>query len=80
MLRSLRTLDPAITLARVQEFVALYPEEEVTRAMHATLRARPDSVEAYFRAQFKTLVPSQRPAPAPATPIVSLRRDDPYAI
>jgi len=80
VLRNLRTLDPSLTLARIQEFVALYPEEEVTRAMHATLRARPDSVEAYFRAQFKTLVPSQRAPAAPAKPIVSLPKDDPYAI
>jgi DNA helicase HerA-like ATPase len=79
VLRNLRTLDPALTLAGIQEYVAMYPEEQVMRAMHATLRARPEKVEAYFRSQFRALIPAQRPAPAPATPIVSLPADDPYA-
>ncbi len=79
VLRNLRTLDRSLTLAAVQEYVAMYPEEQVMRAMHATLRARPEKVEAYFRSQFRALIPSQRPAPPPATPIVTLPKDDPYA-
>jgi len=78
--RSLRTLDPAITLMFVQEFTALYPEAEVLRARDATLRARPDDVRAFFRAQFRTHIPVTVSAP-PAS--AALRApppgDDPYA-
>lgn len=79
VLRNLRTLDPSLSLSRVQEYIAMYPEEEVTRAMHATLRARPEKVEAYFRAQFRTLIPAQRPAPSPVPPIIQPPSDDPYS-
>jgi uncharacterized protein len=78
--RSLRTLDPAITLMFVQEFTALYPEAEVLRARDATVRARPDDVRAFFRAQFRTHIPVTATAPSVSA---ALRApppgDDPYA-
>lgn len=76
--KSLRTLDASITRQFVQEFAALYDEPDVIRARNATLRARPQDVRAYFRAQFKarlaaTPASSSRPAPLKPAPT-----NDPY--
>jgi DNA helicase HerA-like ATPase len=57
--RSLRPLDPTVTLPWVQRFVALYDEAEVLRARDATRRARPTNVKAYFESQFKKIVPAE---------------------
>ena len=78
VLRSLRPLDPSITLPWVQDITALYTEQEVIRARNATLLARPDDVKAYFIAQFRKIVPAQ-PAPRPmAASIRSAPENDPY--
>ncbi|HEX5436266.1 MAG TPA: hypothetical protein VFW98_03855 [Gemmatimonadaceae bacterium] len=78
VLRALRALDPAITLAWVQDQLALHDEQAVQRAVHEVRRTRPADVKSCFAAQLRTLVPS-RPAPAAAaTPIRSLPPDDPY--
>ena len=76
--KSLRTLDASITRQFVHEFAALYDEPDVIRARNATLRARPQDVRAYFRAQFKarlaaTPASSSRPAPLKPAPT-----NDPY--
>jgi uncharacterized protein len=77
--RSLRTLDPDVTLAFVQEFTALYEEADVLRARSATLRARPADVRAFFRAQFRTQLPAVTPPPpAPAALRAPPPLDDPY--
>ncbi|MGH7560705.1 MAG: ATP-binding protein [Gemmatimonadales bacterium] len=47
--RRLRTLDPAIPVARVEELVADRAEADVRKALHATIRARPEDPIAYFR-------------------------------
>jgi DNA helicase HerA-like ATPase len=77
--RSLRVLDPGISLSWVQEVTALYTESEVLKARHATLLAKPKDVKAYFAAQFRKIIPLEQPlkkVPAPAlrTPPI----DDPY--
>jgi DNA helicase HerA-like ATPase len=78
VLRSLRPLDPSITLPWVQEITALYTEQEVLRARNATLLARPTDVKAYFTAQFRKIIPAQ-PAPRPlAASIRSTPENDPY--
>jgi hypothetical protein len=78
VLRSLRPLDPSITLPWVQDITALYTEQEVIRARNATLLARPDDVKAYFTAQFRKIIPAQ-PAPRPmAASIRSAPENDPY--
>lgn len=78
--KALRRLDPAITLAWVQDTLALAgdDEEEVLRARNRTLQARPEDVKAYFRAQLRKRVAperTERRGPAPLRPIPS---DDPY--
>ncbi len=77
--RSLRLLDPGISLSWVQEITALYTEREILKARHATLLARPNDVKAYFAAQFRRIIPLEQPltkkaAPALRTPPI----DDPY--
>lgn len=77
--RSLRVLDPGISLSWVQEVTALYTESEVLKARHATLLAKPKDVKAYFAAQFRKIIPLEQPlkkvqAPALRTPPI----DDPY--
>jgi hypothetical protein len=78
ILRALRPLDPAITLAWVQEITALYTEPEVIRARNATLLARPKDVKAYFSSQFRKIIPAQ-PAQRPlAGSLRSVPENDPY--
>ena len=79
VLRSLRTLDPSLTLQWVQDAVGLHEDFEVIRARNATLRERPADVRAFFKGQFRGIVTSQPVARRAATPIRSAPADDPYA-
>jgi hypothetical protein len=78
VLRSLRPLDPGITLPWVQDLIALYTEDEIIRARNATLLARPENVKAYFTAQFRKVIPAQPAARPMATTIKSAPENDPY--
>ena len=78
VLRSLRPLDPSITLAWVQEITALYTDDEVIKARNATLIARPENAKAYFASQFKRIVSAQSPVRPMAASIKSAPDDDPY--
>jgi hypothetical protein len=62
--RSLRKLDPEITVGWVQETVGPHDEADVLRARDTTIRTRPDDVKAFFRAQFRRIVPAE-PTRAP---------------
>jgi hypothetical protein len=76
--RSLRQLDPSISLDWVKQAIAGHEETEVLRARNVTLQTRPERVPAFFEAQFRRLVPVEA-ATRPATvPIRSLPSDDPY--
>ncbi len=78
ILRALRPLDSTITLAWVQDILALYSEEEVIRARNATLLARPENVKGYFVSQFRKVIPTHA-APRPmAGSIKSAPENDPY--
>jgi hypothetical protein len=78
VLRTLRPLDPTITLPWVQEITALYTDDEIIRARNATLLARPKDVRAYFSAQFRKIIPAQ-PAQRPmAGSIRTVPENDPY--
>jgi hypothetical protein len=79
VLRSLRRLDPTLTLGWVEDVVGLYEEAEVLRAKQATILAKPTDVRGYFKSQFRSRVPQHKPAPRPAP--VTIRTapdDDPY--
>ncbi len=78
--RALRALDPSVTLAWVQDTIALVDERDVLRAKAAAEITRPADVRAFFRGSLRT---AARPAAAAAPPPVSvpLRAtpdDDPY--
>src|SRR5690606_7443899 len=59
--QALRRLDPSVTLAWVQDTLALAGdhEDEILRARNRTLQARPDDVKKFFRAQLKKRVPAE---------------------
>ena len=78
VVRSLRTLDPAITLGWVKDLTAIATEEEVIRARNATLHARPDDVKSFFASQFRRIVPPKQPARTPSPPLRTTPSDDPY--
>ncbi|PYP61355.1 MAG: hypothetical protein DMD26_17680, partial [Gemmatimonadetes bacterium] len=78
VLRSLRPLDPTLTLNWVQDVIAVHEREEVIRARNATLRERPSDVKRFFKAQFAPMVPLPPASRPMATPIRSAPVDDPY--
>jgi len=49
--RQLRALDATLALARVEALLVGRREDDIRRALHATRRARPDNVLAFFSAQ-----------------------------
>jgi uncharacterized protein len=77
--RSLRRLDPTITLEWVKEHTALYEEHEIVRARNATLRHRPDNPRAFFLSQFRRVVRAEPAAERPiVAPLRALPSDNPY--
>jgi hypothetical protein len=73
-------LDPSISLAWVQDTLALAGdhEDEILRARNRTIQAKPDDVKAFFRAQLKKRVSSEPAARRPAPSLRSASDDDPY--
>ena len=79
ILRTLRTLDPTLTLGWLQDTVQLASDDEIIRARNAVIRERPQDVRRTFASQFraavapKTATRAATPAPLPMAP-----SDDPY--
>jgi len=79
VLRQLRALDPSLTLAWLQDTIALASPDEVFKARNATLRERPADVKAHFAAQFRrTVAPRTLAQPAAPAPLRVTPDDDPY--
>jgi uncharacterized protein len=78
VLRSLRGLDPSITLNWVRDAVGIREEEEILRARNATLRERPADVKKFFLAQLRPVVAAQQASRAQPAAIRSAPADDPY--
>ena len=78
VLRSLRSLDPALSLDWVKRTIAGRDETDVIRARNLTLQARPDRVQPFFEAQFRRVVSTEPPVRPAAVPLRSLPDDDPY--
>lgn len=76
--RSLRQLDPTVSLDWVKRTIDGHEEAAVIRARNATVQARPERVQPYFESQFRRLVPVVAPARVETVPIRSLPSDDPY--
>ncbi|MCR4338764.1 MAG: hypothetical protein NUW01_02640 [Gemmatimonadaceae bacterium] len=77
--RSLRVLDPTISLEWVKQQIALREDEEVIHARNATVLARPRDVKAFFASRLRPLAPvrAETPRQRPA-PIKLPAGDDPY--
>ncbi len=77
--RSLRVLDPTISLEWVKQHIALREDDEVIRARNATVLARPRDVKAFFASRLRPLAPvrPETPRQRPA-PIKLPAGDDPY--
>ena len=78
VVRSLRQLDPGITLGWVKDVIAIATEEEVIRARNATLHTRPEDVKTFFASQFRRIVAPRQPARASTPPLRTTPADDPY--
>ena len=79
VLRTLRVLDPSLTLGWLQDVTQLATDDEILRARNDVVRTRPTDVRRTFSAHFRaavaprTAVRPNAPAPLPAAPA-----DDPY--
>jgi DNA helicase HerA-like ATPase len=79
VLRTLRVLDPSLTLGWLQDVTQLATDDEILRARNDVVRTRPADVRKTFAAHFRAAVAprtasrSHAPAPLPAVP-----SDDPY--
>ena len=78
VLRSLRPLDPTLTLTWIQDVIGIHEPENVIRARNATLRERPTDVKRFFKAQLAPIVPATPISRPMTTPIRSAPVDDPY--
>ena len=78
VMRSLRMLDPAISLDWVKRVTAGHEESTVIRARNITMQTRPDRVQPFFESQFRRVVAADAPARQTAVPIKALPGDDPY--
>src|SRR3954468_12401574 len=63
VLRSLRQLDPSISLDWVKRTIVGHDEAHVIRARNATVQARPEKVQAFFESQFRRIVAAEPLAP-----------------
>jgi uncharacterized protein len=79
--KALRSLDPNITLAWVQDCIALAgdSEDDIIRARNRCIQTRPDDVKAFFRAQLKKRVSAASASQRGPTPLrAGPPDDDPY--
>ena len=79
VLRTLRALEPSLTLGWLQDVTQLATDDEILRARNDGVRTRPSDVRKAFAAHFRAAVAprtasrASTPAPLPAVPA-----DDPY--
>ena len=78
--RSLRSLDPEITMAWAQSMAALYDEGELLEARNATLQARPSNVRGFFQSRLKKKLKVEISNGAERSPaaVRALPDDEPY--
>src|SRR6476659_7591633 len=57
VLRTLRVLDPSLTLGWLEDVTQLHDDEKVIRARNATILERPADVKRFFKSQFAPVIP-----------------------
>src|SRR3954471_4464836 len=79
VLRTLRTLDPALTLGWLQDVTQLASDDEILRARNDIVRTRPTDVRKAFAAHFRAAVaPRTATRPGTPAPLPAVPADDPY--
>jgi hypothetical protein len=78
VLRTLRTLDPSLTMNWMRDAIGIHDEEDIVRARNATMRERPADVRKYFQAQLRPIVAAVVAPRSSGTPVRSGPADDPY--
>jgi hypothetical protein len=79
VLRSLRAMDPTLTLGWLQDTVQLASDDEIVRARNAVIRERPEDVRRSFASHFRAAVaPRTASRPAAPAPLPTAPSDDPY--
>jgi hypothetical protein len=79
VLRTLRTLDPSLTMNWLRDAMGIHDEEDIIRARNATMRERPADVRKFFQAQLRPIVGAAAGAPrSSGTPVRSGPANDPY--
>jgi hypothetical protein len=79
VLRTLRQMDPGITLAWLEDVTALATDDEILRARNDVVRTRPGDVRKVFSAHFRaTVVPRTAARPNAPAPLPAVPADDPY--
>ena len=83
--RTLRAVDPGVSIAWVRDLVSLYDETELIAARNAAMVAKPANVRGFFESRLRKKIPAQ-PAfnagltPRETIPARSLPEDDPYGL
>jgi DNA helicase HerA-like ATPase len=78
VMRSLRTLDPSITIGWVRDAIGIREDDEVIRARNAVLRERPADVRKAFLSHLRPVVAGETAAAPSAPPLRTAPADDPY--
>jgi DNA helicase HerA-like ATPase len=78
VLRTLRTLDPSLTMNWLRDAMGIHDEEDIIRARNATMRERPADVRKYFQAQLRPIVAAAAGPRSSGTPVRSGPANDPY--
>src|SRR6476661_4327295 len=79
VLRTLRVLDPSLTLGWLQDVTQLATDDEILRARNAVIRERPQDVRRAFAAHFRAaVVPRTAARPHAPAPLPAVPSDDPY--
>lgn len=78
VVRRLRALDSRVPVSRIRDLIAGRVSDDVVRALHATIRTRPQDVTAFFVRCLGREVPARTVVPRAGIPPVRVS-DDPYA-
>ncbi|MEP6622641.1 MAG: ATP-binding protein, partial [bacterium] len=79
VLRTLRVLEPGLTLGWLEDVTKLATDDEILRARNAMVRERPGDVRKAFASHFRSAVaPRSATRPVAPAPLPALPSDDPY--
>jgi len=77
--RSLRALDPSLSLNAVTDVIAIHDDKDVLRARNLTLQERPADVLGFFASKLRKTVPGGATRAPSVAALRAIPDDDPYA-